>query len=419
MIQEKQKTQTILNKRSKVFIATFAPYEKKQRLSANGMVEPLISFFSPRVEKLTVLIQPHSGSDRIDPLIEEYKNGKQIREIVFHWYYYLPIYLFCYLQNTGSTHISFKLRDLYSAFFTLFWKGEPYNFFIGLESINTLAGILLKKIGRVKTVIYYVSDYSPNRFGKTLFNSLYVSLDRFCAYHADYIWDVSPAMKKARMDVGLQPEHSAPVIDVPNGLFPSQITVLPIAKRKPYTIVFMGSLGIENGPDIVIEALPIIMKKFPSVTFHVIGGGNQNLQRLKQLTKKLHLEKQVIFYGYILSNTDMAKIIQKCSLAVAPYKAIPHSVRWYADATKIRQYVGCGLPVITTHVPPLGKKLVKENAGFIVRDTSKDIAKTVDKIFTDKNLYKELAKNAERMSKHNTWENVYSNAIQQMINKTF
>lgn len=403
----------ILHKNLSVFFATFAPYANNQRLPTNGMVEPLMSFLLPKIKKFLIIIQPHPGSDRINPMIEIYEKNKLKKHFRLSAFLYFPVYLFCKFQNTDKTHISFKLRDFFSVIYIGLTQKESFDIFIGLECINTLAGIILRKFGKVKKVIYYVSDYSPTRFGNTFFNSVYLWLDRLCAIHSNYIWDVSTAMQPARIKAGLNPNKSAPKIHVPNALFPSQIVYLPISKRMPYSLVYMGTLGYENGPDLAIEAIQEIKKRFSETQLYVIGGGAGNLKRLKELVKKLKLEDSVIFYGFVADNNKMAAIVRKCYVALAPYRAIENSIRWYADATKIRQYLASSLPVITTKVPPLGKEIIKMGAGLLIDDTKKDLAKAVIRLFSDSKLYSKLERKARILSKDNTWENVYKKAFEE------
>lgn len=404
----------IINKNTSVFFATFAPYENNKRLPTNGMVEPLMSFLLPKIKRLLIIVQPHPGSDRINPIVETYEDNLLKKHYEISPFLYLPIFLICKLRNTNRTHSSFKIRDLLSVIITGLSYDKTFSYFIGLECVNTLGGIILKKLGKVNKVIYYVSDYSPIRFGNSLFNSIYLWLDRFCAMHSDYIWDVSIAMQPARIKAGLNSNQSAPEMHVPNALFPSQIAYLPISKRIPYSLVYMGTLGYENGPDLAIETFTEIRRKFHKAKLHIIGGGKANLERLKKLVEKLHLTDSVIFYGFVVDNNKMAEIVRKCYVALAPYRAIKKSVRWYADATKIRQYLASGLPVITTHVPPLGKQIVDAGAGILIRDNKKDLYKAVDKIFSDSAFYEKLQKKAVELSKDNTWENVYTKAFKEL-----
>jgi len=404
----------MLNSSTSVFFATFAPYENNKRLPTNGMVEPILSFLLPKVRKLLIIIQPHPGSDRIAPIVDIYEESRLKKHSTIPALYYFPIYLICKMQNTVKTHISFKLRDLFSVLFTGLSQKNSYDFFIGLESVNAFGGIILKRLGKVRTVIYYVSDYSPVRFGNSLFNTFYLWLDRFCATHADYIWDVSLVMQPARIKAGLDPKKSAVNVHVPNGLFATQISPLPIGERLPYSLAYLGTLGFENGPDLAIESLLLIKKKYPNAKLHIVGGGKENLNRLRKLVEKLQLKESVVFYGFVVDNDEMAGIIRKCYLAIAPYRVIKDSIRWYADATKIRQYLASGLPVITTRVPPLGREIVKQGAGLLIKDTKRDLAEKIIKLFSDTAVYSKLAERAIDLSKDNTWENIYKKAFKDM-----
>lgn len=382
------------------------------------MIEQLLYFFLPKVRNILLLDQPHPVSDSINPIIEIYHDGKLRRKLSISSLFYFPIYLFCKLPSQNRTRISYKLRDFFSVIFAAFIIGKKYNLFIGLEAINALAGLMLKKIGKVKTVVYYVSDYSPTRFGKTLFNSVYLALDRFCVRHADFTWDVSLAMKKGRMEAGLLKEDMKRVLHVPNALFPSQIKSLPIAKRIPNSLVYMGALYPEFGPDLAIESLKEIQKKIPNATLHVIGGG-KGLERLRNLVKKLNLEKSVVFYGFVKDNSEMAKTVRNSYLGLSPYRSGDNSSRWYGwygDAGKIRQYVASGLPVVTTQVPPLGAYIVDQGAGIMTKDTVKSFSDGIVELLSDDGLYRKLSAAAEKISKNNTWENTYSKALRDMKN---
>lgn len=401
-----------------VFIATFSQYEKGIRTSRNGMIDQLLYFFLPKVKNLLLLDQPHPVSDSINPIIEIYKDRKLKRKFNISSLFYLPIYFFCKLPSRSRTRISYKLRDFFSVIFAAFTDGGKYDLFIGLEAINLLAGLFLKKIGRVKTVVYYVSDYSPTRFGKTLFNSIYLAFDRFCVKHTDFTWDVSPAMKKGRIEAGLQDRDMKRVLHVPNGLFPQQIKSLPVSRRIPNSLVYMGALYPEFGPDLAIEALVEVKKKIPNATLHIIGGGD-GFARLKNKVKKLNLEKSVILYGFVQDNNEMAKIVRNSYVGLAPYRAGDVSSRWYGwygDAGKIRQYVASGLPVVTTQVPPLGAHIVSVGAGIMAKDTLGSFSKEIIRLLLDKDLYMRLADTSEKISKDNTWENVYSKALRDMQN---
>jgi glycosyltransferase involved in cell wall biosynthesis len=394
-----------------ICIATFAVWKKGERTSINGMIKPLLSYFSPRSKSVDLIDGPHPGSSTVISLFENYKNKIKIK--TSKSYASCLLYPFLSLNNNNATHIAFKLRDILATIEFLIRSEKKYDLFIGLESIYTITGILFKKMGIIKTVVYYVSDYSPNRYKNKYFNRLYLLLDRYCCYNADYIWDVSPAMQPARICHGLNPKKSKPVIKVPNALFPEQISYLPQSKIQKNTLVYAGTLTSENGADIAILSMPHILKKFPKAILHIIGGGS-NEQKLKKLSQKLKLDKNIVFHGFITDVEKTSALCKKFMIGLAPYRKFKNSIRWYADATKIRLYFGAGLPVITTEVPPLGKDAVKKGAAIIVEDNPLDFAKAIVDILSNQKKYKRLRANAIAYAKNNTWENSYNSALLKM-----
>jgi glycosyltransferase involved in cell wall biosynthesis len=313
-----------------------------------------------------------------------------------------------------GTRIPFKLRDFLTVLLFTISKGEKYQLFVGLESINALAGVFLKKLGLVQTVVYYVSDFSPSRYKAGWFNAIYLKLDQWAAGNADFIWDVSRAMMPARIEAGSNKKHAEKLIHVPNALFPKQIDYLPVVKIIPNSLMYAGTLGPENGPDLAIETLGLVIKTIPSATLHIYGGGDSDLPRLEGLTRKLKVENKVFFHGFFNDQVKLSQEIRKYSLGLAPYKAIPGSPRWWADATKTRLYLAAGLPVVTTQVPPLGREIVQDGAGVVASDNKNDQARAIIKLLNSRSVYLNMRKNAIKRAKNNTWENTYSQALRKM-----
>lgn len=417
MVQNEQLYSLIFKmtgKANSVLFATFSIRNNGQRTATNGMIEPMTTFLAPKVDRFILIEQPHPGSDTVIPFVEVYKKGKLIKKSQ-------PLILpqlmspLLKITNINQTQAIFKIRDFLSVLeFILRNKPKKHNLFIGLESINALAGIILKKLGIVENVVYYVSDYSPARYKMPWFNKLYLFLDKFAATHSDFIWDVSLAMMPARIKVGLDPQKAAPVIHVPNALFPEQINHLLYSKIIPNSLVFIGTLGKINGPDLAIKALTIVLRSVPDATLHIYGAGEPDMTRLRKLTEKLKLNDKVIFHGFISDQIKLSKETSMYAIGLAPYLAVPGSPRWWADATKIRLYLAAGLPVVTTQVPPLGKEVEKYKVGLVAKDMPKDQANAIKKLLKNKSFYKQMRKNAIQRAKNNTWDNTYSQALKRM-----
>lgn len=402
-----------MNSISTIVIATFALWKNGKRTPLNGMIEPLLTFFGKKADLVILIDCPHQTSDDIVPKIEYYKKGALVKQMTPP-FLFPPFFLLKPFTNM-QTQPMFKIRDFFMTFFVLLKEKNKVDLFIGLESIFTLVGVLFKKLGKVKTVVYYVSDYSPTRYNSKLFNSVYLWLDRVCATHADYIWDVSRAMMPARIKNGLDEKRAAPAIHVPNALFPWQIRYKPFEKLQPYSMAFAGTIGPENGLDLAIESLAIARQTLPELKLHVFGvGPKDNEKSISRLIKRLKLEQWVILHGFISDLNVLSDKLSSCMVGLAPYTSLPWSVRWYADATKMRVYFGSGLPVITTQVPPLGKEAEEKGCALVVCDEKKEIAQAMVHMFQHKKNYLKFRENAIAYAKKNTWNNTYDNAFSKM-----
>ncbi len=394
-----------------IFFATFSLYKHGNRMAVNGMITQMLWYFLPKTSRFLLLDQPCPESDPLHPVVELYTNGKLSRRGIISPLFYLPLYVLCQMQNTDKTHVSFKLRDLFSVFHAGFWTREPYDVFIGMEAINTMAGLLLKKLGKVKRVVYYVSEYSPRRYGQTLFNSVYVWMDQFCVRYADTTWDTTPAILEGRKVAGLSEQLTRKIIDVPNGVFPWQIHIRPVTERIPDSLVFMGILTPDMGADLAIRALALVRRKKPKATLHVIGGVSEDIERLKKLSAKLGIGSTVIFHGFLDPKKEMTTIMSKCQIGIAPYRDIAYSRRKYGDPGKIRQYHACGLPVVTTRVTWYGRYMAKLGAGVLAKDTPSDLATKIVDLLTNQKAYQTMARKAANIGRANTWDKTYKQAV--------
>ena len=403
-----------LSSETSVLFATFSLWTGGKRMPTNGSVEPLRDFLVPRVRRLVIIDQLAPGSEGVFHKIEEYKGHS--KKFIPHKpsaFFYL-LWPLLKLKNYTGTHVIFKIRDFFSILDWVIRDRKVFDYFIGLESVNACVGVLLRRLGLVKQVIYYVSDYSPMRYKHWWFNQLYLWLDRYSAKHADYIWDVSRAIHPARIQAGLHRHASAPVIHVANGLFPEQIKQNTISRIDPHALVFMGTLGPENGPDVAIRALSIIRKKIPDATLHIIGGTPASSAWLLPIIRDYHQESSVIFHGFVPSAAQMSGIMRACAVAVAPYRATTGSPRFYGDAGKIRAYCASGLPIVSSRVPPIAKEVEAKGAAIVTDDDEKSFAKAILSILNNPRVFVNMRRCAIRIARTNTWEHQFTQAFDQM-----
>lgn len=300
---------------------------------------------------------------------------------------------------------------LLSCFWGLKTK-QKWDLFIGLNNLNALSGLVLKLLGQVKKVIFYGVDYVPQRFENPLMNYLYHLTDKICVYHVDQVWSLSPKMVEARLKYkNIKIKKSKNKI-VPMGVWFNEIKRPPFNKIKKHTLVFMGHLLKKQGVQTVIKAMPEIIKKIPDFQFMIIGTGEYGAE-LKRLVKKMSLTDKVTFTGLIKNYQKMVQLISQSACAVALYQKgnKQRNFTYYTDPGKIKDYLGAGLPIILTDVPPNAQEIEKAGCGVIINDNKKEVAQAVIKIMENEKKLKQYKKNALKLAQKYDWPKIYSQAF--------
>jgi len=300
-------------------------------------------------------------------------------------------------------------------FLTLYWvffsKGK-HDLFIGVDNLNTLAGIILRFFRKVDKVIYYTIDYSPQRFQNKLLNSFYHKIDNLCVKYADVVWNVSSRIAEGRLKTkGLGFLKKQKV--VPIGVWPERIKRRRFEEIKGHQLLFLGHLLEKQGVQKVIDAVLAIIKEIPDFLFLIIGGGEYE-SILREKVNKMRLNKYVTFTGWIKEREEIDKLISESACAIAPYDPKKAGFTYYADPTKIKDYLSAGLPVILTNVPYNAEEIEKNECGVVVKYTKENIAQAVIKILKEQNTLKKYRENALNYAKQFDWNKIFSKCLSQI-----
>jgi len=273
------------------------------------------------------------------------------------------------------------LLYLKELFYTCWWvilSGTRWDTYIGMDGLCVLFGNILKTLQLVKKTIFWAIDFVPEaRFGSALKNWIYHSINTHGYTHSDEMWDLSPRMAEARSKYLNFPESKYKMRRlVPYGSWTERIQRYSWEKCKQHQLVFMGILLEKQGVQLVLQAIPDIVKKLPDFHFVIIGGGPYR-DELETLVKKLKIEKYCTFTGKIPDHQDLEKVIAQSGVAVAPYIAKLDTWTYYADPGKVKTYLACGVPVVLTDLPWNAKAIQEANAGVIVEEDSSEIATAV------------------------------------------
>jgi len=324
-------------------------------------------------------------------------------------------------ENIVKFSLKFPMPILYfkDLFLTLIWiikKRETYDLYIGLNPLNAFAGIILKKVRLVNKAVYYTIDYVPKRYRNKFLNFIYHKLDKFCVYHADETWNVAEAMKLSRENYNhMNRKAYSRQFTLPGGVWLDKFKPLAFGKINKYKLVYIGGLRHIMGVDLIIDAMPELVKKNPKIRLDIIGGGIDK-EKLQNKVRQLKIEKYVTFHGWIKERNKILSIASDGAIGIATFNTDEYSIEIKnADPAKVKEYLSMGLPVITTNVLHNHQELKKNKCAIIIPYSVNALIKAVEKLTVDKKLLQDYRTYGRQYISKFSYPILFSNALRRVL----
>lgn len=352
--------------------------------------------------------------------LRDYLNGKKIPHLLFVSHPVRPENQRSYRQIFGNGRLlsERQLRRpaggvwwyIFDFFLSIVWilrEQRVYDVYIGVDPLNCLGGVILKRLGVTRRVVFYSIDFTPRRFANRVLNGVYHGIEWICVRFSDERWDVSPRIGFAREAMlGLSGKRY-PARIVPVGVWRQNIVGSSL--YDPHRFAFVGHLLPKQGVGKVIDALPLVRKRVGDATFLVLGGGEEE-GRLRRRARKLGVVKHVEFCGWIDDQKRVQELLSRCAFGVALYEprgSRAENFTYYADPTKIKTYLSCGLPVVLTDVPYNAKDLERSCCATVVPYSKQAIAAALIRWLTDQEELEKARKKAIAVARTFTWERIF------------
>ncbi len=278
--------------------------------------------------------------------------------------------------------------------------------FVGINNLNAVVGIWLKRFGRCGKVIYYVIDYTPQRFKSNILNSIYQALARFAARNADQVWNLSERMRAVHKGFGTKDDCN---ILVPVGLDQTALKVLPDESIERNRLVVVSTLYPNKGVQLAIEALVDL----PQAQLVIVGTGPYR-KALQTLANKLGVASRIDFLGMVSRQRLFAEIA-KSRLAIAAYVPEKTSYSFYADPAKPKEYLACGVPVVITRVPWIAAVIAERPMGIAIDYNKDQLAAACRKLLSDDAFWKKCRQAALAFSQCASWDIIFDAAWKQLL----
>lgn len=200
-----------------------------------------------------------------------------------------------------------------------------------------------------------------------------------------------------------------------HGAHKIEIEDLDILKQKlgvenKKILLTFGLLSKNKSLEVVITALPEVLKKYPDVVYIILGethphvikqDGEHYRNSLIHLVNKLKLEKNVIFIDRFVSNKELFEFLKICDIYVIPYlgeKQISSGTLMYTMAA--------GKPIIST---PFwyAKEMLAENRGTLFDfNNSKQLSEKIIYLFDNGVDRENISNNARNLAEQCYWPNI-------------
>ncbi|MDD2688662.1 MAG: glycosyltransferase [Candidatus Omnitrophica bacterium] len=389
----------------KIILASYTHLYNGLPTTIAGPGLALCNYLKNRAKKLVCIWQPMPLSDTLSVRAEVF-NKQQLVEVKI-----LPVLDWPFGRGKAISliYLLLKIRDIFSVIYFALLSRERFDIFVGVEALNASVGVFLARIGLIDKVIYFNFDYGAQRFTNPLFNFIFHLLDKFAVCHSDYTWCLSQAIIDTRNKKGLPKEKISSQSVVPVGVDFRSIKRLPLEEISRNTIVYLGHLAEHQGINLIMEAMPDILKAVPSVKLIIIGSGPLE-KKVKSWIAGCRLEEHVEFKG-LISDKEVEGVLCKSALGLAPYMDDSSSNKRFTEPTKPKTYASCGLPIIITDVPPNAAQIQENGAGIVIGYNKNDLTAAVKSLLTNEQLYNEYRKNAIEFASRYDWNNIFDRAF--------
>jgi phosphatidyl-myo-inositol dimannoside synthase len=204
---------------------------------------------------------------------------------------------------------------------------------------------------------------------------------------------------------------------VPNGVDPRRFKpdVRSNDKGPPKRILTVARLDLHKGHDRVLEALGLIKSKGLVFEYIIVGEGDEE-RRLRQISKELGLENEVMFAGHI-SDHELPGVYASADIFVMASREIPGRLDLIEGfGIAFLEASASGLPVIAGRSGGVADAVRNGKTGFLVdpRDP-KEIAEALHLLLTDSDLRRRLGGAGRQWTLcEMNWENTAKRLLDKM-----
>jgi phosphatidylinositol alpha-1,6-mannosyltransferase len=165
--------------------------------------------------------------------------------------------------------------------------------------------------------------------------------------------------------------------------------------EKNLILLTVARLDERKGHDMVIRALPALVKKFPQIVYLVVGKGREEA-RLKQIADENGVSDYVIFCGYV-ADADLPKFYQLCDIFILLNRQTADDDRLRGDyegfGIVFLEASSCGKSVVAGNYGGIADAVADGQSGFIIDGANGEIIQqTLERLLGQPELREKLGR---------------------------
>ncbi len=171
-------------------------------------------------------------------------------------------------------------------------------------------------------------------------------------------------------------------------------------KSRRFLVGYVGVIGEQEGLDLLMESVKIIIEKRNDIHFAIVGGGT-DLEKIKSYAQQLKVSDYVDFYGRV-SDEVLLDVLNTADVCVNPDK--PTEMNNLSTMNKIMEYMALKKPIVQFDLKE-GKASALEASLYVSDHNIEDFAEKICCLMDNEEKRKEMGEfGYKRVLNELSWE---------------
>lgn len=236
--------------------------------------------------------------------------------------------------------------------------------------------------------------------------------------NANRISALTPALGRYAVAMGASSQRVVLNLPAVNAkvFFPRQAREPDFEFRKKWgfrensdLVIYLGTFFPFSGLEFLAEQVPFMCKHLPNLEFVFVGGG-ELAEGLKEMAVSQEGRLKIIDFRPF---AEVPGFLRESTLALNPFR--PGPITQDIVPSKIFQYLGCGVPTLSTDLPGTREILPAGESGVVFSDLEKFPGEIIQLLGPDRRKLDELREQALKVSRERFSQEVQVESFEKLF----